>query len=399
MFSMALFRLSVGAILAQRMRSFLTSLGIAVGVAAVVLLTSIGDGVHQYVLKEFTQFGSNIIGINPGKSMTQGGSVGMFGSVRPLTIEDAEALRRIPQVTAVTAAVQGNAEIEAGNRARRTTVYGVDPSFSAMFNLPTSIGRFLPDDDPQSPRAYVVLGSKVKQTLFGAANPIGERVRISGSRYSVIGVMAPKGNIFGIDMDDVVFVPTAKGLELMNREGLFEIDLLYADHAHLDEVVKSIKRVLTARHGDEDFMVTTQEQMLESLGDILAVLTLAVGALGGISLFVGAIGILTIMTIAVTERTAEIGLYRALGASRQQVLWLFLGEAVVLASLGGVAGLALGAGGAQLLAWLIPAMPVNTPWDFVFVAQLIAVLIGIVAGVFPAMRAARLDPVEALRAG
>ena len=398
MFTHELFHLSLGAIAAQRMRSILTALGIAVGVAAVVLLTSIGEGVNKYVMDEFTQFGTQIVAINPGKSQTMGGAMGVFGTTRPLTMEDAEALRRLPHVTGVLSAVQANAQVELGNRARRTTVYGVDPNFPELFKMQTSMGRFLPEDNPRSPRNYVVLGAKVKADLFGHENPLGKRIRVGGGRYSVIGVMEAKGNILGVDMDDCVFIPTIKGLELVNREGLQEIDVVYRESASLEQVTASIKRVLIARHGKEDFTITTQEQVLDTMGSILDVLTFAVAALGSISLFVGGIGILTILTISVNERTSEIGLLRALGAGQSQILVIFLTEAVVLAAIGGLAGLVIGAGGAMLLAWLIPDLPVHISWLYVVMAEGVAVLIGIVAGVVPALRAANLDPVEALRA-
>jgi putative ABC transport system permease protein len=177
-----------------------------------------------------------------------------------------------------------------------------------------------------------------------------------------------------------------------------EVDLLYAEKVDVDTVVKRVKRILMGRHGLEDFTITTQEQMLDVLGSVLKVLTLAVGALGGISLLVGGVGILTIMTIAVNERTAEIGLLRATGAGRNQVLALFLGEAVVLSSIGGLAGLLLGSGGAWLLGATVPALPTHTPWSYVALAELLAAVIGLLAGVLPARHAAKLDPIEALRA-
>ena len=234
--------------------------------------------------------------------------------------------------------------------------------------------------------------------MFGERNPLGQRIRVGGERYRVIGVMEPKGQMLGIDLDDSVYIPTANALRLFNRDSLMEIDLIYREGAPVDEVVAGIKRILGARHGREDFTITTQQQMLDVLGNILDVLTFAVGALGGISLFVGGIGILTIMSIAVNERTREIGLLRALGARRRQVMGLFLAEAVVLAAVGGMAGLLLGIGGAYLLNALVPALPVHASWGYLLAAELLAVLIGILAGVEPARRAARLDPVQALRA-
>jgi putative ABC transport system permease protein len=390
-------RLTGSSLIAHRMRSFLTTLGIAVGIAAVMLLTSIGEGIHQFVLAEFTQFGTTIVGINPGRTTTHGGSTGMFGTVRPLTIQDAEALARLPYAHAVVPLVQGNAEVEAGKLRRRTTIYGVGPDMPEVFSMKVASGRFLPDDDPTAPRAFAVLGSKLRAELFGNRNPLGERLGIGGNRYRIIGVMESKGSVLGFDLDDTVYIPAARGLELFNRDSLFEIDVMYRKGVKSEKVVKGINDVLIERHGREDFTVTTQEQMLDVLGSILNILTFAVGAIGGISLLVGAIGIVTIMTIAVNERTSEIGLIRALGARRGQVLGLFLGEAIVLAAVGGTAGLALGVGIAQLLHLALPALPVHTPWQFVIMAEAVAVLIGLAAGVLPAQRAARLDPVEALR--
>lgn len=391
-------KLTIGSIAAHRLRSTLTGLGIAIGVAAVVLLTSIGEGIHRFVLAEFTQFGTNLVAINPGRATTFGGSVGVFGTVRPLSIEDAQALERASHVIASVPLVQGNASVEGNRRERRVTVYGVGPDFAEAFRFAVSIGEFLPTDDPRAPRALAVLGSKLRAELFGNANPLGRLIRVGGSRYRVIGVMQSKGTVVGFDLDDTVFIPAARALELFNRESLFEIDVLYEEGAPVNEVVAGIERILLARHGGEDYTITTQQQMLDVMGSILDVLTFAVGALGGISLLVGGVGIFTIMTISVRERTSEIGLLRALGADREKVLRLFLGEAILLAALGGIAGLVLGAGGAQLLGAAIPALPVHTSVKYALVAEGVAVAIGLIAGVLPALRAARLEPVDALRA-
>ena len=390
-------RLTGTSVLAHKLRSFLTMLGISVGISAVVLLTSIGEGLYQFVLSEFSQFGTNLIAVNPGKVSTHGMSMGAFGSVRPLTIEDAEALKKLSSAESVVPVVQGNAEVEGNGRTRRTTVFGVGSDFLITFNAKINGGRFLPEEDPTAPRAFVVLGAKVKTELFGNLNPLGQRMRIGGDRYRIIGFLESKGQILGFDLDDTVYIPTARSLELFNREGVMEIDLTYKEGANTDKVVAGIKRILEARHGKEDFTITTQEQMLDVLGSILNVLTFAVGAIGSISLLVGGIGIITIMTISVNERTTEIGLLRALGAKQSQILSLFLGEAIVLSAIGGACGLLLGIGIAQLLHFALPALPVHTPWTFVLLAEGLAIVIGLVAGVLPAKRAAKLDPVEALR--
>jgi putative ABC transport system permease protein len=393
------FKLALGALYGYRMRSFLTALGIAVGVASVVLLTSLGKGVQNYVLAEFTQFGTNLIGITPGKEITEGISIGgVISNVRPLSINDSLALAELPQVTGVVPVMMGNAAVEFGKRSRRTFIIGTGPETPEVWKLKVAIGRFLPNDDPRSPRAFVVLGSKIRDELFGTGPPLGRRIRIGGERYRVIGVMEAKGQLLGFDLDDAVYIPAQRAMEMFDSESLAEIDVVYSAGANSEALVKRIKQALIARHGSEDFTMVTQEQMLDVLGSILDVLTLAVGALGAISLVVGGVGILTIMTIAVNERIAEIGLLRAIGAGQREILALFLGEAVALASIGGLVGLVIGAGGAWLIGATVPALPTHTPWSYALLSETLAASIGLLCGVLPARRAAKLDPIQALRA-
>ncbi len=389
--------LTGSSLISHRLRSFLTALGITVGIAAVVLLTSIGKGVQQFVVDEFTQFGTNLVAINPGKATTHGISMGVFGTERPLTIEDALALKQLPYSRAVVPFIQGNAEIEVGHRTRRTTVYGTGSQMPEAFRMIVKSGRFLPADDPVAPRAFAVLGSKLKNELFDTRNPLGQRVSIGGYRFLIIGVMESKGTILGFDMDDTLYIPAARAMNLFNRDSLHEIDILYKDNSTVDKVVKGIKHILRVRHGTDDVTITTQQQMLDVLSSVLEVLTFSVTAIGSISLLVGAIGIVTIMTIAVNERTSEIGLLRALGARQSQILSLFLGEAIILAAIGGLVGLALGIGIAQLLHFSFPALPVHISWGFVILAEITSISIGLLAGVLPARHAAQLDPVQALR--
>jgi len=387
------------AITAHRLRSFLTLLGIAVGIAAVILLTSIGEGIHRFVLSEFTQFGTNLINVAPGKVKTSGPNpTGIPSSVRPLTLDDARTLGRLPHVKGITAVVWGNTEIKANGRLRRSIVYGESADMPNVYRMKVSSGQFLPADETDSARAFVVLGAKLKTELFGAESALGARIAIGNFQFRVIGVMEPKGQFLGIDLDDSAYIPTARALELFNRDGLMTIDLAYEEGIPASRISALVTATLKARHGREDFTITTQEDMLRTLSNILDVLTMAVGALGSISLLVGGVGIVTIMTIAVTERTSEIGLLVALGAPRHTILGLFLGEAVALSAIGGLVGLTLGIGLAQLIHLFVPALPVHTPVAFVVIAELIAMGIGLLAGVLPARRAARLDPVEALRA-
>jgi len=392
-----LLRFTISSASSHRLRSGLTALGIGIGVTAVVLLTSIGEGLQQYILREFTQFGTNIITINPGRAETFGGGNLPLSMIRPLTLEDAEALKRVPFARHVTGTVQGNAEIEGNGRARRTLVTATGPNMPEVWSLPVALGEFLPPDDPRAPRALVVLGSKVRDELFDDANPLGEKVRIGGRRYRVIGVMESKGTVLGFDMDDAIYIPVGRGLEMFNREGLVDISVLYAENASAAEIKAGIRRILVARHGEEDFTMTSQQQMLDVLGSVLDVVTIAVAALGGISLLVGGVGIFTIMTIAVRERTSEIGLLRSLGAVQTNVRNIFLSESILLAALGGAGGLLLGAAIVESMKLFVPTMPLSYSIPYAIAAEIVAVLIGAIAGVLPARQAAAMDPVDALR--
>jgi putative ABC transport system permease protein len=336
--------------------------------------------------------------VQPGKASTFGISPGIFNSVRPLSLADAEAIERAPYVLHSVPAVSGSASIEAEGRERTVNVFAVGPQFDLAFKFNVNVGSFLPPDDLERARPVAVLGATVYSELYGAKNALGERIRIGGQRYRVVGIMESKGEMLGIDLDDTGYIPAARGLELCGRDGLHEIDVLYAENAPVDEVVAGIKRILVARHGTEDFTVLTQQQMLDVLGSIIDVLTLGVAALGGISLLVGGVGIFTIMTIAVRERTQEIGLLRAVGATQSRIAQLFIGEAMFLSALGGMFGLVLGIGIVGFVVVALPSLPAQISPLYVGLSELIAIVIGLLAGVLPARHAAYLEPLDALRA-
>jgi putative ABC transport system permease protein len=391
-----LISLSYRTVVSHKLRSALTALGLIIGIAAVVVLTSIGRGIHTFVLAEFTQFGTNLIGVHPGKTTTFGMSGATISTVRPLVLADSLSLSKVESIIATSPIIQGNARIEAGEKQRRTNVLGVGSAVPVIWKIKVVNGRFLPEEE-SNPRAFAVLGNKLATELFGAASPLGQRIRIGSDRFRVIGVMEKKGQMLGFDMDDTIYIPAAKALELFNRESLMEIDLLYKSNTAVTEVEKAIKRNLIARHGREDFTIITQNQMLKSMDSILNILTLAVAALGSISLLVGSVGILTIMTIAVSERISEIGLLRAIGAERKTIFQLFLCEALALSAAGGLCGVLLGITIVQILDAALPALPVELAWAYIVAAFMVSLLIGITAGVAPAMKAARLEPLEALR--
>ncbi|MDP1519821.1 ABC transporter permease [Porticoccus litoralis] len=381
----------------QRMRSALTIVGFAIGIAAMVLLSSLGEGLRLFVIQEFTQFGSHIVAVTPGKTETFGLG-GILNTTRPLSLEDAEALERIPGVEQVVPVVFGTAQIKALGRSRYTEVAGVGALADKAWKLEVSQGSFLPVEDVHRARAFAVLGSKLKQELFGNTSPLGEFVHIGGNRFRVIGVMEPKGQFLGTDLDDMIYIPANKGLQIFNRESLMEVDIFYSPAVPTDRLTDNVKRLLIERHGFEDFTIVTQDQMMATMDNILRILKYAGGGLGAISLLVGAVGITTILMITVTERTSEVGLLRALGSTRGQVRNLFLGEAVMLGLIGGLAGVLAIALLIVAVQLFVPALPVALKGEIVTVALMASMLIGLIAGVRPALNATRLSPIDALRA-
>jgi putative ABC transport system permease protein len=372
-------------------------LGITIGVASVILLTSIGEGTRVYVLNEFTQFGTNLAAVNPGKTETSGMPGALGGTINPLTLADMEALMRLPGVQDAVPVVMGTAPVEYGERERNVFVYGTTAPAPRVWRFGVRVGRFLPETDLRRGAPNVVLGPTLKQELFGEANALGEHVRISGQRFLVVGIMEPKGQFLGIDIDDSAYIPVALAMPLFNRDDLQEIDVLISNFSVIDTVAAVMTRTLRERHhGDEDFTITTQTGMLDTLDRVIRMISLAVGGIGGISLLVGAIGILTMMWISVSERTTEIGLAKALGATPREILALYLIEATLVSSTGGVLGLLAGLGLAQLIGALATSVPVETPMRFVVLSLAVSLSVGLLAGILPARRAASLDPVRAL---
>ncbi|WP_448565430.1 ABC transporter permease [Thalassotalea ganghwensis] len=384
-------------ILSQRLRALLTVAGFSTGMAAVVLMSSIGESIRNFVLQEFTQFGSNIVAITPGKTETFGMG-GLLNTVRPLSLEDANYLSRLRNIEYVVPIVMGTAKLKAHQLSRYTDVAGVGAHGAQAWKLTLAQGRFLPDDNNLAPRSFAVLGAKVKQELFGNDNALGQSIHVGSQRFKVVGVLAEKGQFMGQDLDDMIYIPAAKAMQLFNRDSLMEIDIFYQPGLKAETVASYIKHQLINRHGIEDFTIITQDDMLTSLDEILFIIKSAGASLGLISLLVGAVGIATIMTITVTERTGEIGLMRALGLSSQQIKLLFLAEATCLAVVSGLIGYLVVLIMLIIAKLLLPDVPIDINPVVLVLSLLFSAVIGLVSGIYPALNAAKLSPIDALRA-
>lgn len=394
-----LVRFTLGALRGFRTRSLLMMLAMAIGVAAVVLLTALGEGARQYVIQEFASLGTHLVIVIPGRSETGGAGVAMSMSETPrdLTLDDAQALRRSALVRRLAPLMVGASMVSARGLEREAPILGATAELLQVRHWRLAQGRFLPPGDPDRASPVAVLGSNVRQELFGAEQAIGQWVRLGERRFRVIGVLGSEGRSIGVDVQDLVVIPVASAQQLFNKASLFRI-LIEAKHREsIPRVKDMVVETLKERHqGEQDVTVITQDAVLSTFDRIFRALTLTVGGIAAISLAVAGILTMNVMLVAVSQRTGEIGLLKALGASGRHILTLFLVEASVLSLLGATAGLLLGWLGSVLLAGLYPDFPVQPPSWAVALGLGVAVATGILFGVLPARRAARLDPVQAL---
>lgn len=388
---------AAGALRGHRLRTGLSLLGVAIGVAAVVSLTALGEGARRYVIGEFASVGSNLVVVLPGKTETTGGMPGIGGVPNDLTLADAEAVRRgVREVNAAAPLVMGTETVASGERRRQVAVLGTSHEMREIRRLTIASGSFLPPLPWDRGAAVAVLGAKTAAELFPGLDPLGRVVRIGDWRLRVVGTLAPRGQQMGVDMDDVAVVPVATAMRMFNRTSLFRLLLQVRAHDDLSRASAAVLRLVAERHGEEDVTVITQDAVVGAFDSILGALTRALGGIAAVSLAVAGVGIMNVMLVSVSERTREIGLLKALGAGRGQILAAFLAEAVLISSVGGLLGLGLGFLAVRALVAVYPAFPAWPPTWAVLAALALSVAVGVVFGVLPARRATRLDPVAAL---
>jgi putative ABC transport system permease protein len=385
-------RVALDALRANRLRSGLTMLGVVIGVAAVVVLVAIGTGAKREVEQQVEGLGSNLLIVVPGRL-----EFNSAPSVSRLSLSDVDAVSRVvgdPSRVAVT--VTSGETVRAGTRSTFTTVQGVLETTPQVFVRDVGRGSYLTSSDVDTARRVAVLGATVARALFGDRDPVGQQVSVAGVRFRVIGVFAPLGQSLGVDRDDEVHIPVTTAHRLYGTNRIDGIAVKAPDRERIDALGERIVAELSERHPDTEFSAVTQEQILGVLGDILGVLTGVLAAIAGISLLVGGVGVSNIMLVSVRERTREIGLRKAVGARPRDIGVQFLLEAVLLTTIGGVTGMALGVGAALLVGELSP-VPAAITWWSLALAFGVSAAVGIIFGVVPAQRAGRLDPVVALR--
>jgi putative ABC transport system permease protein len=412
--AMKLYRLLIEALdnlNANKMRSMLTVLGIVIGVAAVIAMLSIGRGAEASITSRIESMGTNLIYVTPG-STNQGGVQSATGSAGTLTLDDAAALAELQNVVAVSSSTSNFAQVVYQGQNTRTRLMGVTPGYETVSSLTLEDGEFISESDQNARSLVVVLGSTVAEDLFGStAGVVGQKVRLNGQPYKVIGVLASKGGTGFFNQDDQVFIPLSTalyrlvgGARFRGSSVISQITVKAENAKAVDQVMNDVTLLMRERHGTvegaDDFTVTSQEATLSAATQISDTLTIFLGGIAGISLAVGGIGIMNIMLTTVTERTHEIGLRKAVGAKRRDILLQFLVESMVLSLLGGIIGVALGWGVARMMGQIQFSGSTITPvvgLDSILLATFFSMAVGLFFGIYPATRAARLQPVDALR--
>lgn len=381
------------------LRTFLLVLAMAIGVAAVVVLTALGDGARRYVMNEFASLGSNLVVVLPGRSQTGGFNPAnaITGTPRDLTIADAQAVQRGSAIRRVAPLTVGTSEISFGGKLREVIVAGTTSQYIEVRRLELAQGHFLSEEDWSRGAAEAVIGAKIRTELFGPEPALGQLVRVGGRRFRVVGVLATSGQGLSLNTDELVMVPVAQAQSMFNSNTLFRILIEAKNRESLPAAKAQALEILKLRHeGEEDVTVITQDAVLATFDRLLGALTLGVAGIAAISLAVAGILVMNVMLVSVVQRTAEIGLLKALGATGRTIELAFLAEAAMLSLAGAVVGYLLGQAGAAVIRLLYPTFPAFPPAWAVLAGLGTALVTGILFGVAPARRAASLDPVQAL---
>ncbi|MDX2217142.1 MAG: ABC transporter permease [Oculatellaceae cyanobacterium bins.114] len=395
--------MAVKTLTANKLRSTLTMLGIIIGNASVITMVGVGEGAKQYASEQFESLGPNVLFIIPGSDESRQRTLNV---PRNLTLEDSQAIAsQVPSVEAVSPQLQSQYPVTYRSQTASTLVTGTTPNFTTVRSFEVGQGRFFTELDLERNNRVAAIGADIANSLFGNSDPIGQQIRIRNLSFEVIGVMEAKGAFLGNNQDDVVFIPlTTMSSRLTGNSSPFGTEVTFIsatakDEASVGAAQFQITNLLRLRHkvvNEDDFTVRTQKDALEIVGNVTGALTLMLAAIAGISLFVGGIGIMNIMLVSVRERTHEIGLRKAIGASQQDILVQFMIEAIILAAIGGIVGTAIGSGGVLLVSSVTP-LKTGVSTSAVILAVGVSGAIGLFFGVVPARQAAKLDPIVALR--
>lgn len=391
---------STEALIENKLRSLLTMLGMIIGVMAVILLVSVGTGAKRYITSEFESLGTNVLMIQPGKTDSKNSmEMPIASSKGKLTLLDVEALLKYSQTTnAISGVMFGAGVVKNENDSNNINIIGANEQFNRIFNMTLASGNYFSKEDEDSGRRVVVLGHNIKKNLFGDREALGQLVKINESEHRVIGTIKQTGDKLGFNVDEIVFIPTKSALRLFNTTNLFGIRASAKSKNEINESVSELSEILKSRrNGEEDFTFVTQVSMMESMNTILNMLTYALAAIAFISMLVAGIGIMNIMLVSVTERTREIGIRRAIGAKRSDILKQFVIEAVVISVSGGLLGILLSEIITQSLYFLFPKFDMRPPFWILPPAFFLSFFTGLIFGVWPARKAAHIQTIEALR--
>lgn len=387
---------------ANKMRAALTMLGVIIGVGAVIAMLAIANGAKEETMQRIQQMGTNVLIVMSGQSR-RGAVMGGFGSVQSLTLDDAEAIAaKCPSIITAVPEVRQNEQVKYKNQNTNTTIFGTSPDYPSVRNYSVQSGRFFTKQEVRGSRKVAVIGPTTAQNLFGSVSPVGKSINIKGSRFKVVGLMTPKGATGGFgDPDDQVFIPVTTAMRrVFGVQYIRAISVQSKTMGLMDQATSEVTNLLRKRHkitGDtDDFIIRNQAEFMEMAAETSRVFTLLLAGIASVSLLVGGIGIMNIMLVSVTERTREIGIRKALGARRKDILLQFLIESLVLSLLGGTVGIFFGLAGStivgKLTGWSISVSPQSMLLSFTFAA-----LVGIFFGLYPARQASNLNPIDALR--